>query len=208
MGLPRYGDSERVRDLCTLITHKSPTNRQKNHENQSSTAGSSATLKMHRICSLLLLIVAVSTVNAAHLYLGNGYFPEAGLRVLDTDTNRIYNVGPLQDADGNNFTTTSLYYHNGTGLLYATPSGRGSNSSYSTALLSIDPATGRGTHRVWIFQFIEIKSVFFLFCYFPSLIMIPELLQTRLFAHGFGFFEPKKKWFAWHDAPLWSVIIG
>jgi hypothetical protein len=67
---------------------------------------------------LLLLLVAVSTANAAFLYFGEGFFGVRGnLYVLDTTTNRVSVVGTVRDADGNTYGTNAMHYMSSTGLI-------------------------------------------------------------------------------------------
>jgi hypothetical protein len=95
---------------------------------------------------LLLLLVAVSTANAAFLYFGEGFFGVRGnLYVLDTTTNRVSVVGTVRDADGNTYGTNAMHYMSSTGLIYAVPSGRSSNSTAKSSIIAIDPATAQGS---------------------------------------------------------------
>eukprot|EP01122_Echinamoeba_exundans_P009924 TRINITY_DN357_c0_g1_i1.p1 TRINITY_DN357_c0_g1~~TRINITY_DN357_c0_g1_i1.p1 ORF type:complete len:362 (+),score=56.59 TRINITY_DN357_c0_g1_i1:532-1617(+) len=91
----------------------------------------------------ILLLIACSA-NGIHLYFGTAFFADqATLRVFDTTTNRIYNVGPIVDAQGTRFSTNAMHYHNGTGLIYAIPGGRTRDEVKSRSLISIDPNTAQ-----------------------------------------------------------------
>jgi hypothetical protein len=94
----------------------------------------------------LALLFITSCVDGAYLYFGDGYFGSvANLYLLDTSTNRISIVGTIQDARGNKYTTNAMHYHNGTGLIYAVPTGRSENATLARSIIAIDPATAQGS---------------------------------------------------------------
>ncbi|MEO8045619.1 MAG: hypothetical protein ABI674_12010 [Spartobacteria bacterium] len=98
-------------------------------------------------CILLLAFVALSSAHAARqqLYAATGFAGSSGeLYILDpADGSVISDVGPLNDAAGNNYGLTGLRYDASRGVLYGIT---GSSMTAPNSLVIVDPATALVTY--------------------------------------------------------------
>ncbi|MEO7723788.1 MAG: hypothetical protein ABIU29_03735 [Chthoniobacterales bacterium] len=97
-------------------------------------------------CILLLAFTALSSAQAAQqLYAATGFAGSAGeLYILNpADGSVISDVGPLNDAAGNNYGLTGLRYDASTGLLFGIT---GSSMTAPNSLVIVDPNTARVTY--------------------------------------------------------------
>jgi hypothetical protein len=93
------------------------------------------------LCCLLAGMAATTPVDAATLYGSTAAGAPGELYILNpANGSVIQDIGPLNDANTNNYSVTGLAFHPVTGVLYGSTGGRS-----GTSLLIINPANARVT---------------------------------------------------------------